>query len=51
MILESRERPDLEVSPDCLDCRDRMDLQEERETVDTTEIQDPRELGRRDQWG
>lgn len=50
MILVSKERLVLEAFPDCRVCLDRMDLQDPRETVDMTEIQDLRELGRRDRW-
>lgn len=50
VILVSKERLDLEASPDCRVCLDQMDLQDPRETVDMTEIQDLQELGRRDRW-
>lgn len=50
VILESKERLDLGASLDCLVCLDRMDRQDPREIVDMTEIQDLRELGRRDRW-
>lgn len=51
VILEFRERLDLEASPDCLDFQDQMDHPDPREVGDMMEIQDHLGLERRDRWG